>query len=179
MQTQDLSNKKQSHGLTHQQMADLKHAQVNREAKKIKANKDSSVEIPEVETHLVHARIESPQFDSKTGKKQSVPKIQVFYPEEFEAAIKSGAFVDMTVDIVHLPTKTADGGKINVDLDKAQEQLKPANKEATPDAEEEHDEISKMTVKELQDHYFEITGEEAPANLKKAELAAKVREALQ
>lgn len=97
------TKKNQSHNLTHQQLEDLQYDQMNDQQKMVKANRDSSVEIPEVEQHLVHVSIETPDFDKSTGAKKSVPTITNFYPKEFVKMTAEGAFLGKDVVIIHQP----------------------------------------------------------------------------
>lgn len=98
-------NKKlQAHRLNHQELRDLQYAQMNDEAETIKGNKNSDFDIPAVEKHLIHANIELKSFNSATGEKTSVARLQSFYPKDFERMEKEGAFKGYSVEIVHQPS---------------------------------------------------------------------------
>lgn len=94
----------QSHGLSHQQIENLKQDQMAGEAQKVKANKNSEYEIPANEEHLVHVVIETKNFDTATGEKLSVPFVQSFYPLEFKRMEDQGAFSGKDVEVIHEPS---------------------------------------------------------------------------
>lgn len=97
-------NKKlQSHHLTHQELKDLQYDQMNGEQEFVTGNKNSEFEIPAVEQHLIHANIELKTFNTATGTKTSVPRLQTFYPAEFKKMEDQGAFIGYSVDIIHEP----------------------------------------------------------------------------
>ncbi len=95
--------KKQSHNMTVTEMEELKYKQQNGIVETVKANKDSSYEIPEHEQHLIHAEIEIKQFDTASGAKTSIEKVQTFYPKEFADMVSSGGFKGYSVKVIHDP----------------------------------------------------------------------------
>ncbi len=101
------SKRLQSHGLTHQQIKDLKYDQMNDNQEFTEANKNPNFVIPSCEEHLIHANIELKTYSPTTGDKTSVAKLQSFYPEEFNKMESQGAFIGYDVEIVHQP-KTED-----------------------------------------------------------------------
>lgn len=124
LQANSPDGKMQAHGKTVKEMKDLHRAQRTGKDTMIAGNggitlKGEPIMIKECDKHLVHALIEDVQFDSKTGKKKSVARLQNFAPEDFKKMQDStnptseNAFRGLSVIIVHDPAKdTEDAVKV-------------------------------------------------------------------
>jgi hypothetical protein len=93
----------QAHNLTPEEMEELRFKQRDGEVEKVKANIESDYEIPAVETHMIHAELEIKNFDQSTGAKTSTPKVQTFYPKEFDDMKKTNGFKGYSVKVIHDP----------------------------------------------------------------------------
>lgn len=66
----------------------------------------SNYPVPAGEEHLFHCRIEIKKFDSESGKRLSIPRIQKFGAKAFSASIHTNLKKQgFTVDILHNPTE--------------------------------------------------------------------------
>ena len=80
--------------------ADLKKSQDTPVEKKTKANY-----VPKSgEEGYYHALLEKKSFNSKTGKRQSKPKVQIFDPKSWGIFERFSASHGYSVDILHDPT---------------------------------------------------------------------------
>lgn len=62
--------------------------------------------VPKGEERYIHAKIEVKQFDSKTGRRLSVPQIQKFGLKEWNGAVKTGLKKQgYEIEILHDPVK--------------------------------------------------------------------------
>ena len=94
----------QAHNLTPDQMTDLKIDQTSDEGQEFApANKRKDYQIPAVEKHLIHVELENTEFNPTTGERLSVPRVQTFYPREFDQMVADGNFKGMSVDVIHDP----------------------------------------------------------------------------
>lgn len=73
----------------------------------VTGNADDDYQLPVHEQHLVHVRLDNPQYDTKTGAKLSQDFIQKFTPREFELSLNVGGFAQYKVTILHDPSKGA------------------------------------------------------------------------
>ena len=155
----------QSHGITKGQMKDLQYQQQQGDVKMIDANnvgdniKDkefakefADYQLPEAEKDHYHVVAEARLFNQTTGEKISNPVVHKYTKEAFEFNKKHHGFDGQTVHILHNPTKTV------------------AEKET-------EDDFDVMTVAQLKEAYKEITGEDAPKNIRRDDLLEKVKEA--
>src|SRR5690606_3708736 len=60
--------------------------------------------VPAGEEKVFHARIEDKKFDSNTGKRQSIPRIQKFGSKSFNTILANLKKQGYTVDILHDPS---------------------------------------------------------------------------
>jgi len=60
--------------------------------------------VPAGEEKVFHARIEVKKFDSNTGKRQSIPRIQKFGSKSFKTILANLKKQGYTVDILHDPS---------------------------------------------------------------------------
>lgn len=65
----------------------------------------NTYEVPKGEEKYYHARIEVKKFDSNTGERQSIPRIQKFGSKGFKTIQKNLKKQGYTVDVLHDPTK--------------------------------------------------------------------------
>lgn len=70
-------------------------------------NVEPLYEFPEYEKHLMHVQLETPEFDSVTGEKKSLPYVQKFYVKEFEQIESVSGFAAFKVNILHDPSRGA------------------------------------------------------------------------
>lgn len=152
------NSKIQSHNLTQDQMQELKYAQSMGTQEMVDANKNSEYKIPAVEQHLVHAVIEAEEYDSKTGKKLSVPLKQVFYKDEFKRIEETGGFSGYTVTVIHEPVSGA--------AKKATAKSEASSGTEPVTLADQIKVVSKMTKAQLTDKYKSIFGVEVPEALK-------------
>lgn len=118
-----LKNVRMSGKRTHQQMEDLRIAQVSGETKMVKANRASKIqdehfrkefsgyEIPEYESDNYHVVMEARLFNHQTGAKLSRPKVQIFDPATFDRLIKTNGFYGHTTYIIHDPSVSGSAPK--------------------------------------------------------------------
>lgn len=66
--------------------------------------KDNYV-VPAGEEKVFHARIEVKKFDSNTGQRQSIPRIQKFGSKSFKTILSNLKKQGYTVDILHDPSE--------------------------------------------------------------------------
>ena len=66
--------------------------------------KDNYV-VPAGEEQVFHARIEVKKFDSNSGERQSIPRIQKFGPKSFKTILSNLKKQGYTVDILHDPSE--------------------------------------------------------------------------
>lgn len=95
--------------------------------------------VPKGEEHLYHAVIEVKQFDSKTGKRLSVPRIQKFGAKTFEAGGVRTNLVKQGYDVVvlHDPKKWIAANKVAEAKANADRAAKAAEAKAKAQAEKE------------------------------------------
>lgn len=83
--------------------------------------------VPAGEEHLFHCRIEVKKFDSESGKRLSIPRIQKFGTTAFTTSIHTNLKKQgFTVDILHNPTDWLEEQR---KLKQAQAEQAQANKE--------------------------------------------------
>lgn len=83
--------------------------------------------VPAGEEHLYHCRIEVKKFDSESGKRLSIPRIQKFGATAFTTSIHTNLKKQgFTVDILHNPSEWIEQQK---ELKKAQAEQTQADKE--------------------------------------------------
>lgn len=76
--------------------------------------------VPKGEELYVHAKIEVKQFDPKTGKRISYPKVQKFGLKEWNAVVKSGLKKQgYDVEVLHDPVKWKAAHKAEIDAQRA------------------------------------------------------------
>ncbi len=154
-------DKIQAHGLTVKEMADLQYKQNNNLVKMVPANNAESIkdkhfqefegyEIPEHEQHIYHVVSEARIFNQTTGEKLSNPVVSTFTKEAFVFHKKHNGFAGQSTHILHNPEITS-------------------AKEDDDDSGKPED-LNKLTVPVLKERYLELTGEDAPKNVNKAEL---------
>ena len=61
--------------------------------------------VPKGEEHLYHVKIEVPQYDSATGTKISIPRIQVFNPKMFPVLVGNLKQIGYKIEILYDPTE--------------------------------------------------------------------------
>lgn len=175
----------QSHGMTHQQVEDLRHHQLNND--KIKTYEPNNggekikdpvfkelygdYQVPYHEMGHYHVAMEARSWKNTgaTAERTSVATVQKFTKEAYDHQLKNNAFNGYIVHIIHNPTlpgaeaatKNALAGPTTEDGDEGEE------------GSGDGPELSAMTVSELKDLYKHKTGEEAPA-MKKADLIALI-----
>lgn len=66
--------------------------------------KDNYV-VPAGEEKVYHARIEVKKFDSNTGQRQSIPRIQKFGAKSFKSILSNLKKQGYTVDVLHDPSE--------------------------------------------------------------------------
>lgn len=76
---------------------------LNKKGTAYEKTKDNFVPHPD-EENSVHAIIEQKSFNPSTGKRQSVPKIQVFNTKAFENFKKASVALGYTVTVLHHPS---------------------------------------------------------------------------
>lgn len=166
--------KKQAHGMTEDQMVDLQYAQNNNEVEFVTANNADDIkdkhfkqfedwQIPVHEQHVYHVATEQRLFNQATGEKLSEPVVKTFTKEAFEFQKKNHGFVGQDVLILHNPTLANNESKKKVDGDE--------------DEDDDAADLSGETVATLKEKYKEITGEDAPAGIKKADLIQLIKDA--
>lgn len=110
------SKKHQAHGLTIEQMEELRNQRTLGNYPMIPANNASDIknklfvhyedhEILEVEKGGYHIAMELPSFHSTTGEKQSKSSIKRFTKDAFEFQKKQRGFEGYELHILHDPTK--------------------------------------------------------------------------
>lgn len=168
---------KQAHGLTPDEMEDLRVHQINDTVPMIPANnagedqikdpyfrdKYKNHMIPEVEKNHYHVVTEARLFNSQaaTPEKMSNDVLHVFTKEAFKFQMDNKAFNGMQVHILHNPTLPG------VD--------NPAGNEP---GEESNSELAKLSMAELKQEYLKITGEDMPTTIKtKKDAIIKIQEA--
>lgn len=94
---------------------------------------------PKGEEHLYHCRMEMVQFDPKTGKRLSTPRMQVFGRKFFESyGLHNLRQQGYTIDILHDPKKWEEEHKEQLEAaKKAKEEAKAKAAEAKRKAERE------------------------------------------
>lgn len=160
------NQKIQAHGITHGAMKQLQEDQIAEIAPDtISGNVDSKYELPAIEKHLIHAEIEAPEFDQRSGAKLSTPRIQKYSAKEFDDHEKNNGFAGLKVTILHNPAKS-DTQKPAANTKKVE--TKPAVDAGKP--------IEKMTLPELKDHYANLYKEQAPDGIQKKGLIDLINE---
>lgn len=113
---ENLKNVRQYGKFTHQDMADIRLAQIQGEVNYITANNATSIpdeyfrkeyadyQIPDYEQNNYVVALEARLFDQQTGRKISVPIVQIFDPQTFEALKAQNGFYGKTTHILHNPT---------------------------------------------------------------------------
>lgn len=61
--------------------------------------------VPAGEEQVFHARIEVKKFDSNSGERQSIPRIQKFGPKSFKTVLSNLKKQGFAVDILHDPSE--------------------------------------------------------------------------
>lgn len=165
---------KQAHGLTHDQIADLRIQQLQDEVETRTANNAgenindpyfkeqfADHQIPTHEAHLYHVVVEDRAFKANgpTPVKTSEPVVHTFTKEAFAFQKKHNGFHGEGKQIHILHDPTLEGiRKIAEDKDDGEN-------------------LNKFTVEQLKQKYLAITGEDAPAVIKKAELIKLIEDA--
>ncbi len=163
--------KYQAHGLTEAEMVDLQYDQNNNQVEMVPANNADEIkdkyfkqfedwQIPKHEQHVYHVATEQRLFNQATGEKLSDAVVKTFTKEAFEFQKKNHGFVGQDVLILHNPTLANNESKKKVDED-----------------EDNDADLSGETVATLKEKYKEITGEDAPASIKKADLIQLIKDA--
>lgn len=100
--------------------------------KTISGNQDSTYELPAHESHLVHVSLDPSEFDPRTGKRISEPKVQKFRYQEFLDMQKVDGFSNYKVQVLHDPTAGGSASEIYQDegLTPEQKEEKKAKKAA-------------------------------------------------
>lgn len=111
-----LRDKKMLGKRTHQQMEDLRIAQVTGEIEKIPANRASSIpdehfrreylnyQIKEHNVGNYHVAMEARLFNSATGEKISKSRVQIFEPDVFKRLLDTNGFHGHVTFVLHDPT---------------------------------------------------------------------------
>jgi hypothetical protein len=111
-----LKNRKMTPNRTHEQMEDLRIAQVNNETEKMPANKARSIpdeyfrkeyenyKINEYDADSYHVAMEARLFNQQTGQKISRSRVQVFDPQTFKRLVDSNGFHGHVTYVLHDPT---------------------------------------------------------------------------
>lgn len=165
-------HKHQSHGMTVKQMQVLREKQANGIAiDTITANKDSNFKINEHEKRLIHVLLEQEEWDR--GVKKSKPRIQKFYPNDFNLMQKNillegdknrpqNAFAMYdTVKIIHDPRTNAE---VKANEVKTKKVANSGN--------------GGQTISELRETYRTVVGDEPDPNDTIAQLNVLISEAM-
>lgn len=183
MDTTPLGQKKQAHGLTHEQMEEVRYQQASapEEIETIPGNntgdavtdklfKDeyADYKLPKVEENHYHIVAESPQYNQATGEKLSTAILHKFTPEAYEFQKEHSGFSGQRTHILHNPKLNGN------DLNAKQEKDLGGKKDLVEYKTEE--ELQDMTNSELLDYYEELTGVRLPSNLRKADIISKTLE---
>jgi hypothetical protein len=111
-----LKNVKMTRNRTHEQMEDLRMAQVTGETDKVAANKADSItdeyfrkafgnyQINDYDADSYHVAMEARLFNHQTGAKMSVPRIQIFDVQTFKRLVDTNGFHGHTTYVLHDPT---------------------------------------------------------------------------
>lgn len=94
------------------------------QTKEILALTPETYQVPKGEEHLVHARLEVKKFNSNSGARESIPRIQKFGYKEFKVISHDLKTQGYTVDILHNPEEW----KIQQEEEKANAQNKKIEK---------------------------------------------------
>lgn len=95
-------------------MRQLQHDQHNGNVENdTKGSEDPDYEFPGHEKHLVHAKIEIPQFDPHTGQPLGVPKIQKYSPKVFKQMKETNGFAGYKVTVLHDPKDSGINTNLN------------------------------------------------------------------
>lgn len=176
---------KQAHGLTPEEMADLRVHQMNDTVPMIPANNAAEDQIkdpyfkakykdhmiPEVERNHYHVVTEARLFKAQGSvpEKLSEDVLHVFTKEAFKFQMEHEAFKGMDVHILHNPTlNTAEKGVL----------VKGSDQDDEDEEDDQYAELSKLTVPELKEKYLKLTGEDMPAVKNKKEAILQVQEAM-
>lgn len=155
------SIKKAGHGMTVQDVEDLKSAQSSGDKiDTIPANLDSSFKINEHEQHLVHVYLKDEDFNKKTGKSiRKVERVQKFYVSDFDkmaaTSVEKGS------------KKTPENAFGSYDVVKVIHH--PKNKTVIKDEIPEK-ELTEMTIEELREKYEYVIGGSADETADEASL---------
>src|SRR4051812_49073722 len=107
---------KQNHGLTHEEMADLRIRQMQDEVEMVPANNAgenindkifkeeyADFEIPKHETHLWHVATESRLFNQTSGERLSSSTVKTYTPVAYKFNKENHGFDGMTIHVLHNP----------------------------------------------------------------------------
>lgn len=96
----------------------------NREHPLDKINRDS-YSVPKGEAHLIHVKIESKQFNPKTGERLSTPRIVKYGQKEWKIAIKNSLRQQgYDVEVLHDPNMPVQ----QVESEKEEQVVAPTSK---------------------------------------------------
>ena len=163
--------KHQAHGLSVAEMKEFKDKQNSEDIETIPANRRKGDYINTHEQHLLHAEIEDPAFDPKTGAKLSKAAIQKFYPKDFALMVKEGAFKGLKVEIVHEPEEKAITRPVKTEVENTMnitsealgmDAFLKANEKAESDSGKKSPStksLDRMNEKEIREKYEEVFGE--------------------
>lgn len=90
----------QAHNLTTEELQDIQYKQNQNEGLPMVKTKDG-YKFPKAEKHLVHAEITSGGFNPITGEALGSPRVQTFYPREYQDAKNANTFAGQSVKILH------------------------------------------------------------------------------
>lgn len=135
----------------------------------MEGNKDSSYLFPQVEKHLVHARIQNGGFDATTGKRTSTAYEQKFTVAEFNQAEKSRSFSGRDVIILHDPEYVGESDK---DSDES-------IIEATLSGKNEDKVKASNPLEAARTMYATLAGKEAPKSWNSVKLSNEIKNAQQ
>ena len=74
--------------------------------------------VPKGEEHLYHVKIEVPQYDSATGTKISIPRIQVFNPKMYPVLVGNLKQIGYKIEVLYDPTEFLKAKKAEKKLSK-------------------------------------------------------------
>lgn len=112
-----LKNVKMTRNRTHEQMEDLRIAQVTGETGKVTANKSRSIadeyfrkaygnyQINDFDADSYHVAMEARLFNHQTGAKMSVPRVQIFDQQTFKRLVDTNGFHGHVTYVLHDPTQ--------------------------------------------------------------------------